>query len=220
MQPYMKGARYGSSPCYGELIAITAAGTVHVTIELAFSEAAARFCNVGTSLAFALYVIWRIRSTPGVIRIWGMRSDNFGPALIAQLGFAAVGVLALFGIWAVVGSKSLPVTFWMAVALYPIYGVIQQFALQNLIAKNLEKAISSPILIAVTAATLFGLSHFPRLELVALALVAGVFFTLIYRRFPNLWAVGFAHGILGALAVYLVLGEDPGAEILKFVGVW
>jgi len=42
-----------------------------------------------------------------------------------------------------------------------------------------------------------------------------LFFTPIYRRFPNLWAVGLAHGLLGALAFYLVLGEDPGADILQ-----
>ena len=47
--------------------------------------------------------------------------------------------------------------------------------------------------------------------------VAGVFLTLIYQRFPNLWAVGIVHGILGSLAVYIVLKEDPGATIFSFI---
>ena len=48
-----------------------------------------------------------------------------------------------------------------------------------------------------------------------LTLGAGFFFTLIYRRHPNLWAVGILHGFLGALAYYLVLGEDPGGMVIN-----
>ena len=102
-------------------------------------------------------------------------------------------------------------------ALYPVWGIAQQFALQNLIANNLSGFISKPLGIAVLAATLFALSHYPRLELVALTFVAGVFFTLIYRKNPNLWAVGIAHGLLGSMAFYIVLQEDPGAVIIGFL---
>jgi membrane protease YdiL (CAAX protease family) len=47
--------------------------------------------------------------------------------------------------------------------------------------------------------------------------VAGFFFTAIYRRVPNLWAVGLVHGILGSLAIYFVSGEDPGAGLWNLV---
>jgi hypothetical protein len=30
--------------------------------------------------------------------------------------------------------------------------------------------------------------------------------------------VGCVHGLLGALAFYILLGEDPGADMLKFLG--
>jgi len=71
--------------------------------------------------------------------------------------------------------------------------------------------------VALAASTLFGISHYPRVDLMLLTLVSGLFFTLIYRRFPNLWAVGIAHGALGSLAIYLVLEEDPGAAILGYI---
>ena len=64
---------------------------------------------------------------------------------------------------------------------------------------------------------MFAASHYPRLELVVLTFVAGIFLTLIYRRAPNLWAIGIVHGLLGSLAFYIVLGEDPGAFILEFL---
>ena len=113
----------------------------------------------------------------------------------------------------------LPYTFWLTIALYPVWGVAQQFALQNLIAKNIAGIFSKPVGVAVGSATLFAISHYPRLELVVLTFVSGIFFTLIYRKFQNLWAVGIAHGLLGSLAFYLVLNEDPGAVILRFFGI-
>ena len=104
-----------------------------------------------------------------------------------------------------------------SIALYPVWGVAQQFALQNLIAKNIAGIFSKPVGVAVASATLFAISHYPRVELVGLTFVSGIFLTLVYRKVPNLWAVGIAHGLLGSLAFYLVLNEDPGAVILGFL---
>jgi membrane protease YdiL (CAAX protease family) len=216
----MNGDRCDNSPCYWELVSIIAAGAIHVTAEVVFSETTSRLCNAAISLVFVGYVVWRVRTSAGILRTWGMRTDNFAPAIVAHLGFAAFGALALFGLAATTGSVEIPASFWVAVGLYPIYGVVQQFALQNLIARNLRVILSGPVAVAATAAVLFGLSHFPRLDLVALTFVAGFFFTLIYQRFSNLWAVGIAHGLVAALVMYLVLGEDPGAEILMMVGLW
>ena len=71
--------------------------------------------------------------------------------------------------------------------------------------------------VAGTAAVLFAAAHYPRMALVWSTLLSGFFFTLLYRREPNLWAVGTLHGILGSLAVYVVLGQDPGAAIWELV---
>jgi len=146
-----------------------------------------------------------------------MRYDNFMSALRAQLVFGAVGALALIGFGLATSSLLLPKTFWLTVGLYPIWGVAQQFALQGLIARNLGVMLTSPLAIAGVASALFAAVHYPRIQLVVLTGVAGVFLTLVYRRHPNLWAVGIVHGILGSLAVYIVLKEDPGAAIWRFV---
>jgi len=94
---------------------------------------------------------------------------------------AALGALVLIAYGAAAGSLSLPKTFWLTLALYPAWGIVQQFALQNLIARNLAGILRSPLGLASAAELLFGASHYPRLDLVALTLAAGVFFTLIYR---------------------------------------
>jgi membrane protease YdiL (CAAX protease family) len=200
-------------------VAVLVAGSLHVLVEIGFSDAVARAYNAVVSVAFLVYLVRRARRTPGALRVWGMRRDNFRPALRAQLVFVAVGAAALVVYGAATGSLSLPATFWTTVALYPIWGVAQQFALQNLLARNLTRVLATPPALALGAAVLFALSHVPRWELVVLTLVAGVAFTLIYRRFPNLWAVGIAHGVLGSLAAYIVLREDPGAALLGFLTI-
>jgi len=208
---------YGRRPSYSELLAVIAAGALHVVCELTISAFAGRVVNGVLVFAFAGYLIWRVSRDPVTLRRWGFRRDNLAPALIAHLGFALAGSLTLFAIGSIRGSLALPATFLVTLALYPLWGLAQQFALQNLIARNLAELRGS-LPIALLASLLFAASHFPRWELVALTFAAGVPFTLIYRRFPNLWAVGLAHGILGSLAFYLVLGEDPGAMILGAIG--
>ena len=207
---------YADRPCNWELFAIILAGLLHVVTELAFSETAAMSYNAVISVVFGGYLIWRVRQSGDAIRAWGMRTDNFWRALLAQGVFAAVSGTAIIGYGVATDASMLPESFWLTLGLYPIWGIAQQFALQSLIARNLEGLITRPMVLALVAAALFAASHYPRLELVALTGIGGVFLTLIYRRIPNLWAAGIIHGVLGSLAFYLVLKEDPGAMIIGF----
>ena len=129
---------YGSRPSYAELVAILCVGLGHLVIELGLSGVAATVYNVAVSLMFLAYLIWRILTTPGVLRTWGFRTDNLAPAALAYLPFVVLGVVALIVFAKVTGSPGLPETFWLTVALYPVWGIAQQFALQNLIANNVK----------------------------------------------------------------------------------
>ena len=200
-------------PRPAELAAVVCAGMLHIATELFFSETLARGYNVVATLGFLVYLLRRGRAVPGITRAWGMRGDNFWPALRAQMGFGLVGAVALLSYGLIADSIDLPWSFWMTAALYPAWGIAQQFALQNLIARNLADRFHRPPALAAVAAVVFSLAHFPRVDLMVLTLVAGFFFTATYRRRPNLWAVGIVHGLLGSLAVYIVLGEDPGAAL-------
>jgi hypothetical protein len=209
--------QYGDQPCYGELAAIVLVGLGHILVEVALSTSAAKIYNISVSVAFLVYVVWRVRRSPQAVRVWGFRTDNVSPATKSQLPFLAVAILGLVGFSIFTGSPGLPKTFWFTIALYPVWGIVQQFALQNFIANNLKSAISRTIPLSLVAALIFAASHYPRLELLALSLFGGFFFTLAYRKNPNLWVVGTAHGILGSIVFYVVLKQDPGAEIIELI---
>ena len=210
----MAESGYGRGPNYPELVAIVLIGAGHILTELSFSATAAVVYNVAVSVGFLGYLFWRFVTVPEVSRRWGFRTDNIGAALKIHMPFVAAAIAGLAVFAVATAYDGLPVTFWLTVALYPVWGIAQQFALQNLIANNVEGLMERPLAIATVAAFLFAVSHYPRFELVALTFFAGIFLTLAHRRQPNIWVVGTVHGVLGSLAFYIVLGEDPGALIL------
>lgn len=210
-------SRDDSRPCYGELIAIIVAGGLHIVAEVAVSTTSARLFNLGVAIAFLIYIVWRAGSSRHVLHIWGMQWTNFWPALKLQLAFGlpAVAFLVAYGIYS--NSFPPPQTFWLAVILYPVWGIAQQFALQNLLARNLQTFVRPRAVRALLAAGLFGLAHMPLIPIVVLTFFGGFFLTWIYERRPNLWAAGCVHGVLGAMAFYFVLGKDPGARVWEIL---
>lgn len=59
-----------------------------------------------------------------------------------------------------------PRTFCLAVILYPVWGIAQQFALQNLLARNLRTLVRPRVVRALLTAALFGLAHMPLIPIV------------------------------------------------------
>ena len=149
---------------------MVAAGAAHVATEVAFSEALAYRVSAGIGVVVIAYLVWRVRRLPNIVRAWGMRRDNFVECLWPHLGFAALGVPALVGLGAALGPLSLPPTFWLVLALYPLWGIAQQFALQNLLARNVAALVPNRYAIAAIAAVLFAVAHYPRLDLVGLTI--------------------------------------------------
>lgn len=206
-----------------ELWLIVLTGFGHVTVELLWGGAKdgvalagqpEQLYNLSAIILWGAYTVWRGIRTPGLFHAWGFRRDNLLPAFrccLVLIGGAAAA-LALYG--GLTSRWLLPRTFWIVLPLYPFYGIAQQFALQALITRNLRMLIPHRILRIVVVGVLFGAAHFPIQPLMILTFAAGLGFTWIYEEQPNLWVVGIAHGLLGALAYYLVLGLDPGAEMI------
>ncbi len=204
-------------PNYGELVAILTAGIGHVATETIQSAAAARWFNGVAAVVFLVYVVWRLQTADGISGVWGMRRTNLRSALTAQMAFGLPAIVALTAWGVYVGRFPPRPALFLGIVAYPVYGIAQQFALQNLLARNLRVAIHLPAVRAAVTAALFGLAHFPLLPLVLLTTVAGFFMTWIYDRHPNLWAVGCLHGVLGAFAFYFVLGREPGARLWEML---
>lgn len=212
------------SPIELALAVLTGAG--HVVLELATSGmqgAAESFgrpqhvYNLSAAVAWGAYLVWRLVKVRDMARIWGFRREGFYPAMRISALFSAAALLPLLAIGWYMQRLPLPGTFWLIVAIYPLYGIAQQFVLQSLVTRNLRGLIPRLPMRALAAATLFALAHFPNMILVGLTFAAGLGFTWIFEKHRNLWAVGIAHGMLGSLAYYLVVGQDPGAELLNLL---
>lgn len=215
-----------SAPSYLELILIALTGILHMVVELIWPQGSGatlpqlmpdqiyNFLMVGV---WGGYVLCRLCRTRGIARAWGFRMDNFLAALQPNLAFGVTGGALMWLYGSAIGRGDIASTFWLALGLYPLYGVTQQFALQVLVAKNLRIPIPDPWVRAGMVGVIFSLAHFPVLPLMLLCAPAGVVFTRIFDTWPNLWAVGIVHGLLGALAYYIVLGVDPGAQVLSIL---
>jgi len=204
-------------PNYYELVFILIVGLLQPVTDMRFGARAAVYYNGIAVLLVLTYVSFRIiRSKANILHAWGMRFDNFLQCLPPYLFFAVAAGIAIYGYGWYKGNAALPIEFWYVLVLYPIWGLAQQFVLQNFVAKNLVTIIPSPTALSFVTAVLFACAHIPSVELVVLTFVAGFVFTYLYHFFPNLFALGFVHGILGALAFHLVLGQDQWGILVQY----
>lgn len=211
----LRGSDYVKGPCYPELVLVVLTGIGHVVLELAadgmrgVAETLNRpqhFYNIGATILWGCYLVWRLFKTSGVAEAWGFQKAGFMRSLRACSVFAIAAMVPLL----VYGSRNsrfpVPVTLWFLVGIYPVWGVAQQFALQALITRNLRQLVVKLPFRVLSASAIFSGAHFPNYRLMAMTFVAGLAFTWIYEKHKNIWAIGIAHGILGALACYIVLG--------------
>jgi len=178
---------------------------LHFVFENHF-DAKAAFIAVAAP-PWVAYVLWRAWQTPGQLRAWGFRADTLKPSAIGSLaaGLPVLAAMAVYGFAA--GHLPPPWSFWVILAIYPAWGLVQQFLLNAILASNLRALLPAWATIPL-AAVLFGLAHAPDWALVSLTAAAGLTWVPIYLWRPNLWMMGLAHGILGAVAYYAVLGRD------------
>lgn len=223
-----KNHRYLESGSRIELMLALATITGHVILEIStqglqgtadsFGALQHRY-NLFIAIPWLPYLGWRYFYTPTALEAWGLTKQGFFASLKLSSWFAvpAVAFLIIWG-WQA-DNLPPPAGFWLLFWLYPLYGIAQQFALQGLITKNLRSLFNQTPLRALLAGMLFAIAHLPNLTLAVLVLPMGFIFALIFEKHRNIWALGIVHGILGALAYCLVLGEDPAKEIIEFLNI-
>jgi uncharacterized protein len=218
---------YGLAPNRLELIFIILTGVAHVTLELmadgmrGAAESLDRpqhYFNLAAVVAWGGYVAWRLITVQGLAVTWGMRREGFAAALKASAWFAIPAAVMILLMGHINGRPLFPMTFWLLIFLYPLWGFAQQFALQCFLSRNLQfGGCCTATHRAALTAVVFSMAHFPNIPLMELTFLAGLVFTWLFIRFRNLWAIGILHGILGAMAYYYILGLDPGAELIENV---
>jgi len=165
-----------------------------------------------------LYAAARVRRDPFVLTDWGLRLDNLRSAAWRTAPFLLVGALGMLFYRLARGWRPLPASSALVFALYPLWGVAQQFLVQGIAAGNLRRLGVPPAAVVAVVAVLFGLVHTPDWPLAALSGPACAVWAALYLRTPNLIPLGLSHGWLGALAYYWVLGRNPLAAIFPPAG--
>jgi membrane protease YdiL (CAAX protease family) len=180
---------------------------VYVALEALSVPKRWSFAFMGIALlAYGLHV-WR-RGTDSWFGL-GFRTDNLRAALVPIGTFtliAAAGEVA----FALAHGRSL----WRSdlaflLLLYPVWGIVQQAVFQGLLHRRLMVLIRLPFLQVFVTALAFAAVHAGNPVLLLLTFPAGLAWSALFRRWPNLWLLGLSHAFLAALTYPLVLGAAP-----------
>lgn len=134
----------------------------------------------------------------------GFRLDNLGPAAV-QAGLVLgplLGLVLLAGAWG--GSFGFPplIRWPSTLGWMMLGGLLQQYVLLGFYYRRFSNVVEGPWTASVGAALVFGLAHLPNPFLTILGPVLGVVSCWLYRRIPNLLALGVAHGALSFAFYY------------------
>jgi hypothetical protein len=133
----------------------------------------------------------------------GLRFDNF-LASARDVGIAtAIGALAVIVIGLLAGTRpDFPRGVLTSLLLYPLWGLVQQYAMQSFTYRRLRDATGWPSLSAALAALLFATLHWPNLALALVTLLGGYVWCRLFERHANLFTLAISHGWLAVLVRY------------------
>jgi hypothetical protein len=158
------------------------------------------------------YLGYRAYSEPGYLRRAGFRRQGFGPSFREATLWAGLTLGVMGGIGYAQGALVLHRDMLPLLALYPVYGLLQQFLVQTLVARNIAEALPPErrgrIVVPITTLA-FGAVHLPNLELTAATVPLGFWTTRIYLKHGNLWPLGFYHGTMAIFYYFWVLERNP-----------
>lgn len=133
----------------------------------------------------------------------GFRWDTFGATIRLLLPAVLIGCALIVSAAVFLDQTRFPslATGMRRTALFVVFGIAQQYVMLGFIFRRVERAADARFAPALTA-LLFALLHLPNIFLTAVTFVWGIVSCLVYRRSPNLWANGLAHGLLATLTYY------------------
>jgi hypothetical protein len=198
-----------SGRALGELGAVALTGVGH----LVASDLDASGVFVPAAVAgWGGYVGYRALTDPEFVQRTGLRRKGLGPAMRDAALIGVVSLSAMAGVGAARGTLQLDPDMAQLLVLYPVWGTVQQFLTQSLVAGNLRDgpgwARSAHVVVPVTAAA-FGAVHLPNWRLTAGTTVLGLAYTPLYLRHGNVWPLGLWHGWLGVFYYFWVLDTNP-----------
>ncbi len=177
--------------------------------------------TIGVAFAAVMALFWRRGETAASLGIADRAANARAARMLVPVVAAALAAAAAWRL-AVGPEKARPLWPGVAVALlaYPLWGFLQQLFYLGFVQRGLARSGVPMHVAGVIAGALYGLVHAPNWLLTAATAPLGVAFGLVYARAPGLLAIGVAHGVAGAIALYVAgldleigarLGRPPGS---------
>ena len=130
--------------------------------------------------------------------------------VVGPLAAAALVAGAAAGAW----HFPAPAALARDLAVYAAWGTVQQYGLLCILYRRLVELLPGAWAPLAVSGLLFGLFHIPNPFLVPVTVALGSLSAWLYRRVPNVLALGLAHGVLGVVLTYaLPLGVTWGMRV-------
>ena len=171
---------------------------------------------------FLAIALWGHRRRGETARDLGFRLDNLRESATLVFSFVAPLVVLMVIVGLALGlNREPPIPRLLTrVILMPLFGVAQEYALLGFYLRRFEEALPGRWLPVLASATVFALLHAPNSILMGLTLLISLGACWLYRKAPNLWVLGLAHGLLSItvamfLAKLLIFGLKVGPRVLR-----
>ena len=164
------------------------------------------------------YVLLRVRWERSVLLRWGFTRRRIltGLAIIGPVAAASLAAFVVFGL--LTGRAVVNLNFLVLMALYPVWGTVQQFMVVALLADNVAALSRERVpewAAILLAAVLFALVHVPVYPLVCATFALGFVTTATFFRTRNIWVPGVFHGWYATVYYHFVMGVDPLGCLLQ-----
>ena len=162
------------------------------------------------------YVFFRQKKNKAILSYWGFTKENFSKTFYELLPISIHVSILFYFLGNYLGTNILSWRILPILLIYPIWGIIQQFIIVGLIARNLkglEKVKVPEVAIVLITAIVFAIVHYPYGVLMVGTFFLAIVYTLLYLRGRNLLVLGIYHGWIGAIFFYTILARDPWVEV-------
>jgi hypothetical protein len=204
------GSGEAKRPDWIALAAVVLTIGVHIVIKLVSDKPSAVFIG-GASIFWIVFAVVRARQDQTIFQQWGFRVENLLPTAAASAAIFCLSAAAMAAFAQQHGTLHFPPATLVLFAIYPIWGVVQQFLALGIVVGNLDRIDRSPtarIAIVTCTAALFASLHFYDLRLAAATFAFELIVIPLFMKYHNLWPIGILQGWLGALFYLWVLNED------------
>jgi membrane protease YdiL (CAAX protease family) len=151
--------------------------------------------NTAAVLMATISILWFTASSGSTSRQLGLAQPLSGIAPTVLAGVLAVLWVAAVGLLLRAWGPPHPVP-WNRAWQYGLWAVMQEFIFLSFFYTHLERVLG-PRPAVFWAAVLFAVVHIPNPILTILTFIGGMLFCELFRRYRNVYPLGFVHAALG-----------------------